>query len=83
MAGLGPPILILVGVGAAPIVVVSLKAWKGRSGRDDHDRCPWQWLILSNELAWKGLTIYHAAGGVLLILLSGSFILPRQWQNME
>jgi hypothetical protein len=31
-----------------------------------------------NEFAWSGLTLYHLFGGLLLILLSGSFVLPQR-----
>jgi len=31
-----------------------------------------------NEVVWSGLTPYHIAGGLLLILLSGSFVLPKR-----
>jgi GAF domain-containing protein/HAMP domain-containing protein len=33
-----------------------------------------------NELIWSGLTPYHLAGGVLLILLTGSMVLPGERQ---
>lgn len=31
-----------------------------------------------NEAAWTGLSVYHIIGGVLLVLIAGSFILPRR-----
>lgn len=37
-------------------------------------------IYLGNELAWKGLSIYHGVGGLLLIVLSGIFIVPRHWR---
>lgn len=36
---------------------------------------------LGGEIAWKGLTVYHTAGGMLIILLAGGLIFPRQWRN--
>ncbi len=32
-----------------------------------------------NEIAWSGLTIFHTIGGLLLILLAGSLVLPRKY----
>lgn len=31
-----------------------------------------------NEVVWSGLTPFHIAGGLLLIILSGSFVLPNR-----
>jgi len=74
-----PPALILVGVGGAPIVTVYLRRGLVNLAGTI--------MIVAvavayggSELAWRGLTVYHIAGGILLILLSGSFILPRQWR---
>lgn len=33
-----------------------------------------------NELLWTGLTPYHVVGGILLILLAGLLVLPREQQ---
>ena len=32
-----------------------------------------------NELIWQGLTAYNLVGGVLLIVLTGNFVLPRRF----
>lgn len=74
-----PPLFILVGFAVTPIVVANL-----RRGRTNLAGAIMLFALavayLGNEIVWKGLTIYHAAGGILLILLSGGFILPRQWR---
>jgi GAF domain-containing protein/HAMP domain-containing protein len=35
----------------------------------------------AHGLVWAGRTPYHAMGGVLAILLVGSFVLPRRWNT--
>ena len=74
-----PPIFILVGFAVTPVAVANL--------RREQTHLAGAVMIVAlavaysgNEVVWKGLTIYHAAGGILLILLSGGFILPRQWR---
>lgn len=75
-----PPALVLIAVLAAgPFVVYYLR--RGQKNVAGIVLVATLAVVyLGNELAWKGLSVYHSVGGLLLIVLSGSFILPRQWR---
>jgi GAF domain-containing protein/HAMP domain-containing protein len=75
-----PPALVLIGVlVAGPFVIYNLR--RGQNNLVGIIMIATLAMVyLGNELAWKGLNVYHSVGGCLLIVLSGSFIVPRQWR---